>query len=1038
MKYSVRMTDRKTSGARKSRKSSRPKRIRVSARSSQRSRTTRKRSGSSRLSSLNPFWKNKDNNKRSPRSSKAKKDFKMIFKRFIAFLFGAGFLFTALLLIVGGIYMKSLQKSLPDPYELINRNNDKSTIIYDRNGVELYKIYADQNREFIEIDEIPEDVKWALLAAEDVDFYSHKGLDWKGIASCSVKSGAFYASGGSAGGVCGASTISQQLVRNTLMYEAFGDEAFERGDLFKTGRRKMREWLLTMQVEQTFTKDEILQMYINEIPMGSVNYGFQAASKSYFGKNLQDVSLAQASMLAGYVQAPSIFAPIYGVEREGIKDRQDYVLTQMVKHSNVTGTTQEQTDEAREEEIEYKALSEDIPAYHFVFYVRGLLEEEYGQEAVTRGGLKVTTTLDLSTQKIAEEEIRNGIEEYGHKWGVYNGAMVVIDPNTGQILAMVGSVDPNEVEDSRIDGSVNVTTSLRQVGSSFKPYTYLTAFQNYGPWVAAPDIKMDFGGYKLDNWDERYLGMMTARQGLVMSRNISAVYTLQHTGIGNVIQTAEKMGITTLTEPDTYGLSMTLGTAEMRLIEHAQAFTVFANEGVRNDSSAILKVENSSGDVLQEYEDTGERVFTEQDIYMMNWALCDLGNFGDQPLAGAPYYYYNIGGVRSTCGKTGTTNGPKDLVSIQYHKNLLVAVWAGNNNGEEVPGAWSTTVPLPIAHSFLERINSKYPAELYTRPSGIISGTVCKDTGRLASEGTNCPKEATIYVADRKPPDDKRETVHICTENNKIAKNYDKAKSFDDLIIDKIMINWTPENIFQDNTFRTYFTGLNQEKEEDQDGSSKTKYIYDDVESAHCTLPLGPNGAPIVTINSPKTGYSINTGQTLQLGVDVRAGSSIKNLEFFFDGDLKTSAKNKKSPFTVKYVIPNDLPSGKYNAKITATDADGKKASSTIVIKVKNTGVTIDISEPTTNSTVEVPVEIIANIDGFTPSSVTFIIQGTGNSEYTKSYTDLSGDDGWGISWGDNLAEPGSYTIQARAVDGSDIVTSTEIVVVIEELVSDE
>ncbi|WKZ31241.1 MAG: penicillin-binding protein [Candidatus Dojkabacteria bacterium] len=1037
MKYNMGFTDHNPTGAHASRRMRRPspRRIRASSvaahkRSSAHNykspgnishsasrtsgRSTMRRFNS--MTNIGQLWNGfvGKKPKSSGRPSAGAKNRKLFFKRLFAYMFGFAFVTTAIAFIALGIYLKGLQQSLPDPDKLIERDVAGSTIIYDRTGKkELFKVYSEENREFVDLEDIPEHTKWALLAAEDVEFYEHKGLDWKGITSCGIKSTRSYLTG--SGDVCGASTISQQLVRNTLCYEAFGDECYERSNFLKAARRKLKEMLLTMQVEQTFTKDEILQLYMNEVFMGSVNYGFQSASKAYFGKDIRDLTLAESAMLAGMIQSPTYYAPIYGVEQEGAKVRQAYVLDQMSKHKKLTGVSEEELQAAAEEEIVYKTLTNDIPAYHFVFYVQQQLEQEFGHEMLTRGGLKVTTTLDMSTQIVAEEEIRNGIKQYGNKWGVYNGALVAIDPNTGQILAMVGSVDPTITDDPRIDGNVNVTTALRQQGSSVKSYTYFTAFQRWGPWMSAPDIaEMSFGNYNPPNWDTKTLGIMTAREALVKSRNRPAVYTLQAVGLENVMANMEKMGITTLGDPSNYGLSFTLGTAEMSLLEHAGAYSIFATGGIKRDVTPFLKVENSKGEVLKEYEEKSERIFSEEDIYLLNWTLCDLGAHSDQIMRSAPQYYYNIGGKPAICGKTGTTNGPKDLVSMQYHKNLVVGVWAGNNNGEEVPGAWSTTVPLPIAHSFMERVSSKYPSQLYSRPANVSEGQVCRDTGRLASDSTPCSKEKTVYVNSRKPGEDKRETAHICRSNGKIASNYNQASQFPDILEDKTWLNFTPENGAQLGTIAAFFDNL------ETDG--RRMFVFNQPESANCDLPLGPNGEPVPTITSPATGSSIDAGEQLVVDVDVRFTGSLNYVELLIDGS-PVDIEDDSSPYQLRYTVPSGRVAGNMLVTARAVDSAGRIGTTSINVTVTGNAGSLNWVTPTNNQTISIPHALEVTASGFTPLSVTFVIQGV-DVDYTRTYTDNSSNGGWSVNWNDIGAGDGEYTVTARSVSGTTIIVS--------------
>lgn len=929
-----------------------------------------------------------------------------------AFIFGLSTLFFVGIIVafVAGIYLQNLQKNLPDPNRLIDWDPDQSTVLYDRNGEELFKIYGDINREFVPLEEIPEYTKWALLAAEDVEFYQHKGVDWKGFSACLIRGLPSYITTGSTEGLCGASTISQQLTRNTIMQEAYGDAAYERDGVIPSGIRKVKEWLTTMQVERAFTKDEILQLYMNEVFLGGVNNGYQAAANAYFGKDVQDLTLAESAILAGIIQSPSQYAPLYGVSQDGTLVRQEYVFKQLEKYQELTGITPEEIDAAREQEIKYESSQIDIEAYHFVFYVKDYLTDIYGAEVVERGGLRVTTTLDLSTQKIAEDEIEKGIATYGVPRGAYNGALVAVDPKTGQILAMVGSVDPYETNDPRIDGSVNIITSERQVGSSFKPYVYFTMFQQYGPYLQTADIDYNFGTYKPGNWDRKYYGFMVAREALVQSRNLPANYTMQLVGIESVLQNVEKMGITTLKNKANYGLALALGAGEMQMLEHAQGFSVFAAEGIRHDVTPILKVENSKGEVLMEYEDTGKRIFDEKDIYLMNWTICDLGNFNDR--VALSYYYIN--GTK-VCGKTGTTDGPKDLTTILYHKNLVVGVWAGNNNNVIMSSnAWSTNIPLPIASSFMTRVASKYKPQLYTRPSGILATTVCEDTGLTPGENSTCKKVSSIYVSGRAPALDKRETLEVCTSNKKVPTNAAAASTFG-LLSNMYVLNYIPENTNQTASYNKYVSKLKD-----------TLLLTSTPDSAECPLPLGANNAPVISIDSPTSGKQFNSGDTMDISASTASLNGVAKVDYYFGGSYIGTANT--APFGFSYVIPAGTSTGNYNLSATVTDVDGKTGSTSTTVAVKSS-YNISISAPLSGTNVSIPQNLQASVSGFTPDKVTFTITGSG---YNKSYTDLIGADGWSSLWADVTAANGTYQIIATATSGSLIINSSTITVTLQ------
>lgn len=826
---------------------------------------------------------------------------------------GVGVLFFigCLVLIGVGIYLKNLQNSLPSPDELIDRTSDQSTQIFDKDGKLLYTVYGDQNREFVPIDRIPEHTKWALLAAEDIEFYQHKGMDYFSIAR------AFLQNLMAREVVRGASTITQQLVKTTILYDVLGDEAFA-----QTYTRKIKEALITMQVEQTFTKDEILQMYMNEVPLGGVNYGFQAAANSYFGKDVEDLTLAESALLAGLIQSPGVYSPLFGTDPERANDRQEYVLRQIERNRRLTGISEEEIEEAREEELAFRSRRIDIKAPHFVFYVKQLLEEEFGIERVERGGLRVTTTLDSSLQKIAEEEIVEGVKNASHM-NVNNGAMVVLDPKTGHVLAMVGSVDYFNIEDPRVDGNVNIALRERQMGSAIKPFVYLTAVnQGYGPWLLTPDIsQIEFGNYKPTNWDKGYHGLMTARKALGLSRNVPSVYTLQLAGINNFLQIIEKVGVTGMARKVDYGLSLGLGSGEMKLLEFTNAYATIANSGVRNDVNPILRVEDSDGQVLMEAEEnTGVRVLDEKEAYILNWMMCDLGNFNDK----LSVHQYFIGGNKM-CGKTGTTDGPRDLASFVYNQNIVVGVWNGNNNNENMPRAWSNSVPLPIANSFLRRVIEGFPSGTYNRPAGVLTTTVCTDTGASPEDGVDCPKEPSIYIDGRPPQIDNREIIEICAENQLIPSNLDAARRYG-LTEQKILMEHSIENEMQQEAYKKYLSS--------QDGLN---YLFSKPDTEVCPLPLGPNNAPVIELSRPTSEQSVIRGQNLEISGQVRYLESISEFTVNFgDEKISDALLNEDGSFVVNYFVPSDASVGNRTITVSVVDSNGKSDSRNVVVTVKS------------------------------------------------------------------------------------------------------
>ncbi len=930
-----------------------------------------------------------------------KKSFKEKLGKFIYISLGVLFFLGLVVMIAAGIYLKQIEAQLPDVNTLDDRQSSLSTEIYDRNGKLLYTIHGDENREFVKIEDIPDKTKWALLAAEDINFYEHKGVDLVGIAR------AVYINlthGGES--VSGASTLSQQLIRMTVLKDALGTA----GATNKNYLRKVQEILLTMKMEQIYTKDQILQKYMNEVPLGGANYGFQAASKYYFGKDVKNLDLAQSAMIAGIIQSPGVYDPISGSRPDLAVDRQNYVLDQMLKHKDVTGVTEQEVEAAKKEKLVFKTANINILAPHFVFYVKQLLIDQFGVQAVNSGGLKVTTSLDLSIQKIAEEEIKAGTAKYGKPWGVNNGAGLVIDPKTGDILAMVGSIDYYNTKNRKIDGNVNVTISPRQMGSSVKPYNYLTAFHmGYGPWLLTPDIKeFRFGGYQPSDWDNKYYGPIVARQAIIQSRNIPAVYTLQMVGIDNFLNTAQTLGIKSWTNVDSYGLSLTLGSADTTLLEHASAYTVFANEGIKREIRPILKVVDSNGKVLADNQvDPGKRVWDEKEIYEMNWVLCDIGNFGDQPLD-REYFYNN---KRMYCGKTGTTNGPTDLDALVYHKNLLVAIWNGNNDNTPVPGAWSTTVPLPIASNILTRLAGKYKPESFTRPAGVVAAQVCSDTGKLATKDTNCKKVATVYVVGHAPETDNREKIKICKDSNLISSNPEVSSQFG-VLIDGFVLNKKLENSVQQANFDKYIQSI-----------KSPKYFAKMPETADCKLPLGPDNAPVVSITAPVNNANVYAGDSVTVTAQGQALESITKIEFYFNNNVLPFSTVTSSPYTTTLAIPSSQTPGAYPIKAIIYDNFGKTGTAQININVNAPLMTTHITAPANGFAITTPTATLkATVSNGTPSSVVFNITGPSYSSTGNSAVLIAGE--WTYNWVLGSAPNGAYTIQVVA-QGLNTATDT-------------
>ncbi|MEI7579604.1 MAG: transglycosylase domain-containing protein [bacterium] len=751
-------------------------------------------------------------------------------KYFLLFIFYSGIS----LIVVLFFYLRSVADRLPDPHLLSSRNINQGIVIYDRNGKELFNFYNGEKREFVKIEDVPNYLKWSVLASEDAGYYEHKGLDYSGIFSCAFRTLLFKVSGGRVGVVCGASTITQQLVRNTIMYDVYGDKAFERSDAAGILLRKTREMLLTIQVEQTYSKDEILQMYLNEVPFGGVNYGVQAVARSFFGKNVNDLTLAESAILAGLLQNPTRYNPIFGTEPEMAVVRQQYVLNQLERISKKSGIATSDITAAKEQKLVYARAMDKIEAPHFALDIYHEILKQYGDTA-NQKGFRVYTTLDLDTQHIAEKIVQDKIAEFSVKYGAFNAGVVMVDPNTGELLAMVGSADFFSDQNPFNSGQINATTSLRQMASSVKPYVYIGAIERgYGLWMLIPDFPIDYG-YGVSNFQNEFNGLVTARKALVTSSNVAAMYTQEMLGISEFESIVKRLGITSISNLQANELTAAIGSKEISLYENTYAFSVFAAEGVKRPPVKILKITDYQGNqIFTQAANAGEEIFSKEATYILNWALCDLGGFNDTRFAESGVY--NIDGQRALCGKTGTSDGVRDAISMMYDKNLVVGTWVGNSNNVGMPGGGSAILAMPISHEIIAQTQAKYPIVAFTAPEGIHETEVCTETGQTAGKNTpDCNREKSIYFGDFKPVADTRHWVSVCKANGLIPANlsevnlvHNAGAGFDSpfyLLDNRLLFIKQLENSRHQSNYEAYLQAVNN------------KYVVNQIGTAYCPLP---------------------------------------------------------------------------------------------------------------------------------------------------------------------------------------------------------
>lgn len=675
--------------------------------------------------------------------------------------FSLGFI-TLMILIVtlltGLVLYLSVQDDLPSIDSLSYLSPKQTTNIYDRKGNLLYRTFNDEDRYYVTLNEVPKVVQEATIAIEDASYYDHFGISFKGIVRAAKKS---YLEDDLQGG----STITQQLVKNTLLSNE------------RTYTRKLKEAILSLELERRYTKSEILEMYLNKISYGGTSYGIKSASKKYFGKELEELTLAEAALLAGLPASPSNYSPLIN-DKSVAKARQKEVLDLMVKNNFAT---QQQADEAFAQVLEYKVPQEGMIAPHFVNYVIAELERKYGQKMVEEGGLTVYTTIDLELQNKLQEIVTKDVAQMSRRSGVTNGAAMITHPSSGEVLAMVGSVN---YWDEANDGQVNVATSLRQPGSSIKPITYALAFESgMHPFDTIDDAPVSYREegqpvYSPVNYDGSFHGKITLKTALANSYNVPAVKVLDKLGMENFLDFAEKVGIESFDDRSRFGLSITLGGGEVRMVDMATAYSMFPNMGYRVDVNPILRVNDFYGNPIYNNdcakltpneetsmqirsisrrestaEVTGfntcvpEKVINESTAFYINDILSD--NAARLPAFGAGN---NLAiKDRQVAVKTGTTQNSKDNWAIGYTKDYVVLSWIGNNDGtpmRNIASGYGSASQI-WRETFDYLIKTKDVSNNFGMPSDMVEVNVCPLTNTLACSA--CPNVKRLFKKGTEP-----------------------------------------------------------------------------------------------------------------------------------------------------------------------------------------------------------------------------------------------------------------------------------------------
>jgi len=637
-------------------------------------------------------------------------------------------LVALVLLVLIGIYLYVF-RGLPSPSTLTTQPVALTTHIRDRNGRELYKIYASQNRTLVKLNDIPLQLRQAIIAIEDAEFYQHSGFSLKGIARASWRTLTSQQ-------VEGGSTITQQLVKTALLSPE------------RTLRRKIRELVLSIFVEMRYSKDQILEMYLNRVGFGGTAYGVEEAAQTYFRKSVKDLTLSQA-------------------HPELAKSRQKEVLRRMVSEGFITF---DQANVASGTDLQFAPQVTDIEAPHFVMYIKDILAQKYGSQVIDQGGLEVITSLDLDLQREAQKAVFEEVAKVSYL-RIGNGAAVVTNPGTGEILAMVGS---KNYFDSSFDGNFNVTTALRQPGSSIKPLNYALALtRGFTPASVIDDSPITYktpgtANYSPVNYDGKFHGKVTLRTALGSSYNIPAVKILAANGVSTFIEFARKLGISSWTNPANYGLSLTLGGGEVTMLDMATAYGVLANSGSRVDLHPILSVRDSTGKILEEFRckspiSNFQFLISSHAAEAVEVTGCDstpvldpkvaylISNILSDNFARAPAFGFGSDlNVPNVAVKTGTTNNLRDNWTIGYYPSRLVAVWVGNNNNTSMSYVASgVTGASPIWRRIVLGLLKTSPSTGFAAPTGLIQANICTITGQLACEG--CPTKTEFFIPGTEP-----------------------------------------------------------------------------------------------------------------------------------------------------------------------------------------------------------------------------------------------------------------------------------------------
>lgn len=807
------------------------------------------------------------------------------------------FLFFSLVSFIffGGIVLAIFSKDLPSPDKIV-RQEGFATKIYDRNGRLIYDVFKKQKRTPVELDRVPLYLRQATIAIEDKDFYKHHGFDIRGWLRAVYWLIRYRR-------LAGGSTITQQLVKNVLLTSQ------------RTLTRKIKEFILAIQIESKYSKDQILQMYLNESPYGGTAFGVEEAAETYFGKSVTDLNLVESAILAGLPQRPSYYSP-FGKNPQAYIERTKDVLRRMREDGYIT---KEQEKEAINllPKVEFNRERGVLKAPHFVMYVKKILEENYGERVVEEGGLRVITTLDLDFQQKVQEIIAEEVKKVEHL-NITNGAAVVMDPKTGEILAMVGS---KNYDDPKYDGKFNVALALRQPGSAIKPVTYVTALKKgYTMATVLMDVKTPFPGgenkpeYIPENYDKKEHGPLRLRTALGSSINIVAVKLLAKVGLKSMLQTAYEMGISTL-EPNEQnlkrlGLSVTLGGGEVRLLDLVSAYSAFANGGFRVDPVAILKVTDKDGNILEEKIDFPKKqVISPEQAFLISNVLADnnarLLTFSENNALVIPN--------RTVAAKTGTTNDKRDNWTIGWTPQVIVGVWVGNNDNSPMKElASGVSGAAPIWRKIIMEFLKDKPVLDFEIPPDIVTAQIDAISGYKAHDGFPSVTEYFIKGTEPQEPDPIHIKLKICRSSGKLATPVDIARGEYDEKEFFVFKEDDPNNLEGKNKW--------QEAIDRWVAGQPDPRYRPPTEYCETSNPIE------VRIISPQDHSTV--GKNFQIQIEPILINNLEKIEIYADGSLIETIKD--SPFERDLTL-ND---GSHSIKVKVYDNKGNTIEKEIKIGV--------------------------------------------------------------------------------------------------------